>query len=269
MNLRTLAVCLTLALIASLLAGCSLNSSAAQPEGPVTLRVMSYNIHHGRGRDDKVDVERIADVINAANPDLVAVQEVDIGVNRSGRINQAAELGRLTGMNFKFGKARDYGGGDYGQLILSKRPITDFVVHELPGDAADEQRIALFATIEGGGEVPEILFVGTHLHHQAEAHRVAQTTRLLELLGDETGPAIIAGDLNAEPGSDSMNLFLEGWRDTTPDDALTFPAGEPVKKIDWILLSPNLDWKVTEAQVVEEPVASDHRPVVVELQAGK
>lgn len=246
--------------------GAQPGTSPEQSDGPAArLRVMSYNIHHGRGTDDEVDLERIAEVINEARPDLVAVQEVDVGVNRSGRIDEAAILAELTGMHVRFGKARDFGGGDYGQAILSKRPIEDFEVHELPGDAEDEQRIALVARISAGEGIPALVFVGTHLHHQAEAHRVAQTKRLLRLLEDEEAPAIIAGDLNAEPGSETMDLFLEEWRDTTPDDALTFPAGKPIKKIDWILLSEVIDWEVTEAEVVDEPVASDHRPVVVEL----
>lgn len=255
----------------AVLIGCAANQPdpVAAREERVPLRVMTYNIHHGRGTDDKVDIERIAAVINAAKPDLVAVQEVDIGVNRSGKIDEAAKLAELTGMHVRFGKARDYDGGDYGQTILSKRPITDFAVHELPGDAEAEQRIALFATIEAGDGAPEMLFVGTHLHHQAEAHRVAQATKLLELLADQQRPTIIAGDLNAEPGSESMALFLENWRNTTPDDALTYPAGEPIKKIDWILLAGADGWVVTDSKVIDEPTASDHRPVVVELEIAR
>jgi endonuclease/exonuclease/phosphatase family metal-dependent hydrolase len=253
------------------LIGCAAHQPdpAAAPEQPGRLRVMTYNIHHGRGTDDKVDIERIAAVINAARPDLVAVQEVDVGVNRSGRIDEAAKLAVLTGMHVRFGKARDYGGGDYGQAILSERPITDFAVHELPGDARDEQRIALIATIQAGEGVPEMRFVATHLHHQAEAHRVAQAKKLLELLAEEKLPTVVAGDLNAEPGSRAMNLLLKRWRDTTPDDALTYPAGEPIKKIDWILLAGADGWTVTDSEVLDEPVASDHRPVVVELEIDR
>lgn len=244
-------------------------------EAPTTLRVMSYNIHHGRGTDGKVDLERIADIINAADVDLVALQEVDVKTTRSGGVDQPAELARLTGMHVRFGKARDYQGGDYGQAILSKFPIDAFEVHALPPADLAETRIALFAHIPGPttdptANRPDLLFVGTHLHHANEDFRLAQVTRLLELLRERsTSFALVTGDLNATPGSPPMERFLETWQDTTGDAALTFPAPKPDRKIDWLLLPKESDWRVTERQVLDEPTASDHRPIVVELQRAQ
>src|SRR4051812_15481445 len=78
---------------------------------PATLRVLTYNIHHGEGRDGQFDLPRLADVMKRAEPDLVALQEVDISTERSDGVNQLAELERLTGMHGEFGKAMDYRGG--------------------------------------------------------------------------------------------------------------------------------------------------------------
>ena len=69
-----------------------------------TLRVLSYNIHHGEGVDESLDLERIARVIRSVEPDLVALQEVDKGTERTNRVAQAGELSRLCGMQVVFGR---------------------------------------------------------------------------------------------------------------------------------------------------------------------
>src|SRR5690625_7572648 len=87
---------------------------------------MSYNIHHGRGLDDVVDLERIAEVIVESGAVIVALQEVDVGVERSGKVDIAAELARLTGLeHYVFGKNLDHEGGHYGVAVISGYPITD------------------------------------------------------------------------------------------------------------------------------------------------
>src|SRR5207253_8526062 len=111
-------------LILLLASGCATRS---------TLRVMTYNIHHGAGADGRVDVERIAKVIKSADADLVAIQEVDRCTKRSGGIDEAAELERLTGMHAIWGKAMDFDGGEYGQLILCSMPVRANAVYHLPG----------------------------------------------------------------------------------------------------------------------------------------
>lgn len=92
---------------------------------PWRIRVLTYNIHHGEGLDGKVDLGRIAQVIQQAAPDVVALQEVDLGTERTGRVDQAAELGRLTGLHAVFGKAFDYSGGRYGAALLSRWSIQE------------------------------------------------------------------------------------------------------------------------------------------------
>ena len=103
--------------------------SAAPAETPTrdprSLRVMTYNIHIGKGMDGKADLARIAGVIKSADVDVVALQEVDVKTRRSGvESDQLKELAKLTGMHGVFAKARDFDGGEYGQAVLSRRPIT-------------------------------------------------------------------------------------------------------------------------------------------------
>ena len=99
---------------------------------PLRVRVLTYNIHHGEGTDGKIDLARTGEAIKRVTPDLVALQEVDKATARSRGVDQAAELGKLTGMHAAFGKAMDFARGQYGEAILSRYPLTEVQVHSLP-----------------------------------------------------------------------------------------------------------------------------------------
>src|SRR5438093_9407405 len=159
-----------------------------------TLRVMTYNIHHAAGADGRVDVERIAKVIKSADADLVALQEVDRCTKRSGGIDEAAELERLTGMNAIWGKAMDFDGGEYGQLILCSMPIRTNAVYHLPGSEGREPRIVLTGQVRVNRDLPAVIFASTHLEHQLPTDRFAQARALADhLVTTLRGPSIIAG----------------------------------------------------------------------------
>src|SRR5437879_8134462 len=98
-------------------------NSAALPASTKKIRVMTYYIHVGVGMDKKLDLARIAGVINQQHPDLVGLQEVDRGVERTQRIDEIAELAELTKMEYAFAFNLTYQGGQYGVAILSKSPI--------------------------------------------------------------------------------------------------------------------------------------------------
>ncbi len=257
--------CLVLGLIASiaLLVGCS-------PKTPPRIRVLTYNIHHAAGTDGRLDLQRIAGVIKKAHPDFVALQEVDQGTRRSGGIRQADELGRLTGLQSVFSRSVYYDGGEYGNAALSRFKFALSQRHELPGTEEREPRTAL-AVVVHPTKRSEIRFVNTHLDHQIEVERVSQAHRLVELLADKLAAmTILAGDFNAQSGSKPVKIIEQaGWRDTTGDAALTFPSGKPDRKIDWIFTGPQSGWRVVRSEVMNEPVASDHRPVLVELEWKK
>src|SRR5258708_24205877 len=90
---------------------------------PGTLRVLTYNIHHGEGTDGRFDLWRLAEVMKSVQPDVVALQEVDRGTERSSSVDQLAELERLTHMHAEFGKAMDFSGGSYGVARLCAWPL--------------------------------------------------------------------------------------------------------------------------------------------------
>lgn len=233
---------------------------------PGAVNVLSYNIHHGEGVDGRLDLGRIAKVITDSGADLVALQEVDAKTQRTGGVDQTAELGRLTGLRAYFGKAMDYQGGAYGQALLSRWPLEDLTVHALPNPVAREPRIALAAVVRAPGLKP-FRMVGTHLDANRDgAVRVLQAQELVRLFAADPLPTVLVGDFNALPEARPMTLLLERFTDAAagrPEP--TIPAEHPTRRIDYVLFRPAAQWTPVTSSVLAEPTASDHRPVRVTL----
>jgi endonuclease/exonuclease/phosphatase family metal-dependent hydrolase len=245
-----------------MLLGFAVCGGPAWAEPPV-LRVLTYNVHHGEGTDGRLDLERIAKVIKATSPDLVALQEIDRNTKRTGGVDQAATLAKLTGLHVAFGKAIDFGGGEYGLAVLSRFSIKAAKVHPLPGRKGQEARIVLATRVEPGGGLPPVDFLCTHFQHDDPETRAKQAAKVNELFGTAAGPLILAGDLNAVPDSEPIRTIGTAWMSATP-------AGAPRSQIDYVLFRPAKLLKVVEAKVIEETVASDHSPVLAVLEwSGK
>jgi endonuclease/exonuclease/phosphatase family metal-dependent hydrolase len=236
------------------------------------LTVMTYNIHHGEGNDKKLDLPRIAGVIGAAKADIVALQEVDLGAERTGRVAQAQELAKLTGMHFVNGPAMDFQGGKYGDAVLSRFPIRSWRFVMLPWTEGKERepRVAVVTTCVLPND-RKLIFVSTHFDHTHEpSDRYLQAKAVnhaLEERSKHAFPAILAGDFNCEVGSPPMQELMSQWKLVTDaDPTLTCPSDRPKEKIDHIFVRPGERWKVVEVKVIDEEVASDHRPVMAKLE---
>jgi len=230
----------------------------------VRIRVLAYNIKHGEGMDAQVDLERAARVIRSLNPDLVTLQEIDNQTTRTDGIDQAQRLGELTGMHAAFGDFMEYRGGHYGMALLSRYPLVDVTNHRLPD--GEEPRSALAARVNVGDRKQEIIFVGIHLYRTAD-ERLAQARRLVEVFDDVTTPVILAGDFNSTPDSDVLNLLRQSWHvPMKGDDHFTFPSVDPRREIDFIMYRPAERFELVEYRVIDEPLASDHRPVLMVLE---
>lgn len=244
-------------------------AGAARAEGPVRLRVLSYNIHHGEGTDGKLDLERLAAVIRSAEPDLVALQEVDRGVRRSKQLDEPAELARLTGLTAIFERNIRVQGGDYGNAVLSRLPVIGHRNHPLPSHFQGEQRGALVVelTAPDASKTP-VRLIATHLDYRPDDAERLDSVRTIAAIADEAPerPTLLVGDLNATPESRTLREFAKTWTRANPDPLPTFPAGRPTRQIDYVLYRPADRWKVVEARVLDEPVASDHRPILVVLE---
>jgi endonuclease/exonuclease/phosphatase family metal-dependent hydrolase len=252
-------------------------TKAGRTELPEELRVLTYNIHHGEGQDGKFDLPRIAKVINDASPHLVALQEVDQGTARSSGVDQPTELARLTGMETIFGRNIDYQGGGYGTAVLSRLPIKAHSSNKLQsfydGTAEHpEQRGVQIVEIGKPGE-PGLVFLCTHLDYRPDDRERMASALAINQLAAKYGDRlmILAGDLNAEPDSRVMREFAKHWKIAGEDasdrvNLLTFPAEAPTKWIDYVLVRPPDRWKIVEVRVLDERVASDHRPLLAVLR---
>ena len=231
----------------------------------VELSVVSYNIRHGAGTDDRIDLVRTANTLRALQPEIIGLQEVDRGVARSGGVNQADSLAALLGMRAAFGSFFDYQGGQYGMAILSRFPVARVTPIRLPD--GNEPRIALHVEVVlPGGDTVSVYNV--HFDWVAnDTLRLAQARTLAAVLDTVSRPYILLGDFNDEPASRTLALFqARALNATKPaDDHFTFSSTSPVKEIDFVFTAPAAAWEVQQVRVVHEPVASDHRPVHVLL----
>lgn len=250
--------------------GCGTNGpTAGSPEpGATTLRVMTFNIHHGAGPDDVMDLEHVAAVIRQENPDVVALQEVDRGVSRSGGRDLLRELSALTGLpHYAFGKNIDYGGGDYGNGLLSRHPIRQEVNSWLPQIEAGERRGVLQTLIDVGGR--RVAVLGTHLDVRNAQERELSSRHILDAILPRYAetPTVVTGDFNALPDSEVYRLVTarlgDAWTTAGEGPGYTIPVHAPARRIDFVFHSPHL---VPVAARVPRTDASDHLPLVVDFR---
>ena len=209
----------------------------------------------------------IAGVIRSAEPDLVALQEVDQDTHRTGGVDQPAELARRTGLHVAFGSNLSYEGGGYGNAVLSRLPIKRHRNHAIPSFDDGEQRGVLEAEVElPGGQ--RLVLLATHLDHRGDDHeRVASAEFIARLAAAHPQlPLLLAGDLNDTPGSTTMRVIEQTWSLPPGEPLATIPSARPLRQIDYVLFRPAGRWKAVELRVLDEPVASDHRPLLAVLE---
>ena len=239
---------------------------------PAPLRIMTYNVHRCVGADGRADPRRIADVIAACQPDMVALQELDVGRLRTGGIDQAHAIAHPLGMRVHFHPALQVEEELYGDAILTALPMRLMKAGPLPGSVGFEPRGALWAAIEANDT--EIQIINTHLGLPAY-ERMAQARALLgkNWLGHPEcrDPVILLGDFNARRRSVVYRMFTAKLRDAQlvlhKRARRTFPARVPMLRIDHIFCSGSVDVlgvEVPRSQLV--CTASDHLPLVMDFR---
>ncbi len=246
------------------------HAAVQSPSSNPVLKFLSYNIHHAAGTDGKLDLNRIAEVIQSVNPDVVSLQEVDQRARRSGSMDQPSELGKLTGMEVLFAENIPLQGGSYGNAILSRFEIKSQNHALLPNHGQGEQRGLLSSTLLWQGTVKQtnkFNFTATHFDHRSnDSERVASALQVNELaISDPNTPSIIAGDFNDVRGSKTLKILQEKWSIAGPE-LPTVPVAKPKRQIDFILYRPRDRWTVLKTEVLKESVASDHRAILSVLR---
>ena len=221
---------------------------------PVQVTIMSYNVRHCAGMDLVVDYDRTANVITENQPDVVALQELDSMTGRSGQKYQLVELANRTNYYPVFGKAIDYDGGAYGVGVLTKEKPLSTKRIPLPGE---EPRVLLIVELEN------YVIACTHLDLE-ESERLASMPLIIEEAYHWKKPFILAGDLNDYPDSQVLKELKKHFTINSGNE-FTFPADEPNECIDYVATFNNCPAKTLESVVIDEPEASDHRPLMVNL----
>jgi len=274
----------------------SASTAEAAKAAPLTeLRVIVYNIAHGRGlaagnwsgggRDVKLArLREIAALLAAEKPDVVVLNEVDFDCTWSGGVNQAEVIAREAGLpNRAEGRNIDaslpFFTARCGNAVLSRFPITDARLVKFPGYSALETLCAgrkkglVCTLLLPGGRQVRLLAV--HLEHRSEEVRIAGALVIQELAAGEGPPLLAAGDFNSTPksypgaapdasGRTALSLLLDGGafkaalRKAPQSADFTFPSSAPDRAIDWVLAPAA--WRVAEHRAVDSTL-SDHRPV--------
>jgi endonuclease/exonuclease/phosphatase family metal-dependent hydrolase len=251
---------------------------------PIPVRLVTFNTHHGVGEDERHDLVRLARLLHAVDADVICLQEVDryFG-DRSEDVDQALLLSRALDMQLAWGPAIDdprAGDGpsrrQYGNALLSRLPILISDVHRLPG--AGEPRCALRTMLELDGGT--LWVTNTHLSTGKPDRRAEQVAALAALHTDSMEAGVLVGDFNAHPDApeltalrgrfaDSWELAADrddqaGWRFWQREEGHTHPAHAPHRRIDQVWISEGVS--VTGAQVLDAEGASDHLPLMVDME---
>ena len=254
-----------------LLTACEAFAPGITPDaGPHELRVVTWNIHHGAGLDERVDVERLGAELKALQPDFVLLQEVDVGCKRSDGIDIPKVLAQQLGMHAAFAQNIPFQGGSYGNAILSRYPIeSQYNLHyRMLRDGEQRGLLTARVTTPAGP-----IGIGcTHIdYREDDRERLQNVAELLQLVR-ERGLIAVGGDFNDLPGSRvhdaACRELIDCWREANGDAAgASYPAKAPQKRIDWLLRAQRAGiegWRCRAARVVPT-AASDHRAVLFEL----
>jgi endonuclease/exonuclease/phosphatase family metal-dependent hydrolase len=223
-----------------------------------SIKILSYNIRNCRGMDDSTNYQRIANIITRIDPDVVMLQELDSATQRSNGIIVLNEIALVTGMNKTYGASIGYQGGKYGIGVLTKEIPVKWKVVPLPG--REEKRSLLIV------ELNDYLICSTHFS-LTEEDRKASVEIINSALKDTGKPVFLGGDFNSVPGSEVITNIEKKWLMLNNPEIPTIPSNKPQRCIDFIFAANFTGHTfVTKQTVVEdEPVASDHLPVWVEV----
>ncbi len=244
-----------------------------------TVRVMVYNIHAGKDTAGVRNLADVASLVTASDADVVLLQEVDRGTERSGGEDQPVLLSDLTGHAWAFGRTLDFQGGLYGIAVLSRWPIRADSVIPLVVDppqeragGAYEPRGLLVATVETPAGPLEVL--NTHLDASLDDGYRWQEIQAVRAIADRSRAGgrwtVVVGDLNSVPDARTPELlrsggWLDAWEACGAGDGYTYPAGEPVRRIDYLWVGSGVECMAAR---VEATAISDHRPLLVDLLLG-
>lgn len=226
----------------------------------ITIKVMTYNIRHGVNDNGQTNLLRVVELLKKHQPDFVALQEIDSGATRTGKLNQMRILSMLSGYNEVFFKSIDFQSGKYGLGILSKHDIESVQQLKLPNPDSTEPRILACVSV-AFSDSKYLRFCNTHLDNQSPLNRGLQAAVINEYLKNSLYPVILGGDFNATAEDHTLEALTKYWNDAGENtDGATYPSNG--KRIDYFWTHNESKLKIIDYQVLYEPNTSDHQPVL-------
>ncbi len=236
---------------------------------PTKVTVMTYNINHGMGTDNIYSLARISGVIRKNSPQLVILNEVDYRTKRGFNEEQARRIAADLGMEFTFARNQAVDSGWTGNAILSKFPIEFAENKVFKQDYGRDTKSLLHILISAGDK--KIHFYGTELSGDS----VAGSTQMKEMLdfifewGNDS-PVIIGGNFNMPPTSKRMYEMAYYYFDVGAQAeaaGLTYPSGEPRKRLDYLFSNKfAVPYEVFVQDNENTRLASDHLPLVAKFK---
>ena len=249
-----------LSLVSSMFASLCMAGDAA------VFRILSYNIKHGEGMDKRLDLVRTADIVKRTNPTYVGLQEVDQMTRRVAGTNTCQVISARCGMHATFGKAMPYKGGEYGNALLSRESPLSVKTYLLPPARKKLEPRALVMC-----EFPDCWVGSMHLNGErsAENSAVPLIRRAIEECAAKK-PVFVTGDWNTLPDSDMLKRMKEFLTILSRTDRRTMHHTKGCC-IDYVAVDTAhaKDFDVVDTDVIQEYVASDHRPIYVDVRIRK
>ena len=238
-----------------------------------TYRLLSWNVHHCVGIDRRHSVERVADAIRVHEPDVVALQELEVNHRRSQRIHQPSRMAELLGMDYHYHPVRIRGGAGFGNAVFTRHRMKEMQTASLPTFRFLQKRGAVWMSVELDGHSVQIINTHFGLLHQ---ERMMQARALcgdgwLDHPECRENPRIVCGDFNATPTSRVYEML-----DTTLSDAMklagdprvrTWPSMLPMVRYDHVFVCDGIRARRVEVpRTLRTRLASDHLPVLMDFE---
>ncbi len=242
------------------------------------LRLLTWNVHKCiGGLDRRYDPDRVRALIAHYQPDVALLQEVDHAARRSRGDRQVDLLGDLLGLRHRswFANVTVRGGGQYGNAILSRFPLTESENIDLTIPPKKRRSVlhgrARVRLHPANGELPRTRTVHVYNMHLGLSglERKVQLRKFLASHPfahlDHRTPIVVAGDLNDVWGTLGKKVLMPaGFRSISP--IRTFPAYAPMRALDGIYVRGNVEIHHVQASRMElARVASDHLPLIADL----
>ena len=272
---RPLRAATSLLIAAAAVASASCRPSPAPPSSE--LRILVYNIHAGKDRGGRDNIDRVAGIVRLAGSDVAFLQEVDSVTERSGWISQLDTLAHATGLRGVFGRTLNYQGGGYGIATLTRLPIIRDSMISLPvipaqqraGGSYEPRGLLEVITVLGGDT---IALLNTHLDPSGDDRFRRQEVATIIVHAKAHAASgmrvLVGGDFNSTPESAVQEMLREAgfhdlWAECGRGPGLTYPDTVPLKRIDYLF---HLGGFRCQRTMVLDSLASDHRPLLVILR---